>query len=173
LAAFQADRCRLAFACSTPSALADLFSQMRQGRYNAGLAYNADGEPVAALSVEPFGMFARVEPFERMSDALDATIADRDRLSASAGMVPTCEKVVSNALSRAQNKYRRVSGSNRANGSVRRSAHQRRTHAGEPASLPPRRKRTCRDDYFADLRAKRVIPLDSALSAQEERKEVL
>ncbi len=91
--------------CPTPAVMAGLFRQMKEGRYRNCLAFNTEGEPVAALPFEPAGMFARVEPFERMSDALDRYYADRDAIVRIRRHGSDLRKVVSNALSRAQNKY--------------------------------------------------------------------
>ena len=58
-------------AASTPSALDTLFGAMKRGEYSPCLAFRSEGEPVAALPFLPVGLYARIEPMNSMSDALD------------------------------------------------------------------------------------------------------
>lgn len=157
-------------ACPTPSALAGLFSQMKQGKYTPCLAYNADGEPVAALPFEPVGMFARVELFERMSDALDRYYADRDSIVRIRRHGSDLRKVVSNALSRAQNKYAAFQEAIAQTGQYEEARINGELTLANLHLYRPGASELVVDDYFADPPAKRVIPLDSALSAQENAK---
>lgn len=157
-------------ACPTPAALAGLFRQMKEGRYQPSLAYNADGEPVAALPFEPVGMFARVEAFERMSDALDRYYADRDAIVRIRRHGSDLRKVVSNALSRAQNKYAAFQEAIAQTGQYEEARVNGELTLANLHLFRPGASELIVDDYFADPPAKRVIPLDSALSAQENAK---
>ena len=160
----------LVSACASPAALESLFLQMKDGRYSPCIAYLPDGEPAAALPFTPNGMFAETEPCESMSDALDRYYAGRDALVRIRRHGGELRKTVSNALRRAQNKYaafeEAITGTERfeearAYGElILASLHLVRPGADELIAL----------DYRADPPQKRAVPLDPALSAQENAK---
>ncbi|MEN6338910.1 MAG: NFACT family protein [Clostridiaceae bacterium] len=157
-------------ACPTPSTLAGLFHQMKQSRYQPCLAYNADGEPVAALPFRPIGMFARVDPFERMSDALDRYYADRDAIVRIRRHGSDLRKVVSNALSRAQNKFAAFQDAIAQTGQYEEARVNGELTLANLHLCRPGASELIVDDYFVDPPVKRIIPLDAALSAQDNAK---
>jgi hypothetical protein len=95
----------LLFAASTPSALSALFGAMKRGEYAPCLAFRSEGEPVAALPFLPVGLYARIEPMNSMSEALDRYYADRDQIVRIRRHGAALRHTVSSALSRAQNNY--------------------------------------------------------------------
>jgi hypothetical protein len=88
-----------------PSVLATLFGAMKRGDNFACLAFRSEGEPVAALPFLPVGLYARIEPMNSMSEALDRYYADRDQIVPHSPARRRLRHTVSSALSRAQNKY--------------------------------------------------------------------
>jgi predicted ribosome quality control (RQC) complex YloA/Tae2 family protein len=160
----------LVSACASSAALKALFLQMKNGRYSPCIAYLPDGEPAAALPFTPNGMFAKTEPCENMSDALDRYYAGRDALVRIRRHGGELRKTVSNALRRAQNKYaafvEAITGTERFEEArtygelILANLHLVRPGADELIAL----------DYCADPPQKRAVPLDPALSAQENAK---
>ena len=155
---------------STPSTLAALFGKMKRGEYSPCLAFRSEGEPVAALPFLPVGLYARIEPMNSMSEALDRYYADRDQIVRIRRHGAALRHTVSSALSRAQNKYAAfletiqqsdVHDAARINGELILA----NLHLSKPGM-----QEMIVDDYFVDPPAKRVIPLDPALSAQDNAK---
>ena len=157
-------------AAQSPAALVSLLQSMKGGCYAPCIAYRADGEPAAALPLIPADLYARVEPFPSMSEVLDRFYADRDQIVRMRRHGAALRHTVSTALSRAQNKYAAFLDAIRQSG-----AHEAARVSGELilANLhlaKPGLKELVVDDYFADPPAKRIIPLDPALNAQDNAK---
>ena len=157
-------------AASTPSALDTLFGAMKRGEYSPCLAFRSEGEPVAALPFLPVGLYARIEPMNSMSEALDRYYADRDQIVRIRRHGAALRHTVSSALSRAQNKYAAFLETIQQS-----DAHDAARINGELilANLhlsKPGMQEMIVDDYFIDPPAKRIIPLDPALSAQDNAK---
>lgn len=160
----------LASACPSPASLQALLSQMRNGLYAPCVAFLPNGEPATALPFAPGGMFFKTESCESMSAAFDRYFAGRDTLVRIRRHGGELRKTVSNALSRAQNKYaafeEAISGTERyeearAYGElILANLRLVRPGAGELIAL----------DYRADPPQKRAVPLDPALGAQENAK---
>ncbi len=157
-------------ASSSPSSLFTLMQSMKAGAYAPCVAFNAEGEPVAALPFVPSGLYARVEPARSMSEALDRYYADRDQIVRIRRHGAALRHTVSSALSRAQNKYAAFWDATQQS-----EAHEAARISGELilANLhlaKPGMHELIVDDYFSDPPAKRAIQLDPALSAQENAK---
>lgn len=157
-------------AASTPSTLSALFVKMKRGEYSPCLAFRSEGEPVAALPFLPVGLYARIEPMYSMSEALDRYYADRDQIVRIRRHGAALRHTVSSALSRAQNKYAAFLETIQQS-----DAHDAARINGELilANLhlsKPGMQEMIVDDYFIDPPAKRIIPLDPALSAQDNAK---
>ena len=157
---------------AAPSAglLYALLQSMKNGSYAPCVAFNEVNEPVAALPFLPSGMFARVEPVKSMSDALDRYYGDRDQIVRIRRHGAALRHTVSTALSRAQNKYAAFLETIQQS-----DAHDTARINGELilANLhlaKPGLRELVVDDYFVDPPAKRVIPLDPALNAQDNAK---
>jgi predicted ribosome quality control (RQC) complex YloA/Tae2 family protein len=157
---------------AAPSAgsLYALLQSMKNGSYAPCVAFNEVNEPVAALPFLPSGMFARVEPAKSMSDALDRYYGDRDQIVRIRRHGAALRHTVSTALSRAQNKYAAFLET-----ILQSDAHDTARINGELilANLhlaKPGLRELVVDDYFVDPPAKRIIPLDPALNAQDNAK---
>lgn len=147
-----------------------LLQSMKNGSYAPCVAFNEVNEPVAALPFLPSGMFARVEPAKSMSEALDRYYGDRDQIVRIRRHGAALRHTVSTALSRAQNKYAAFLTTIQQN-----DAHDTARINGELilANLhlaKPGLRELVVDDYFVDPPAKRIIPLDPALNAQDNAK---
>lgn len=157
-------------ACPTPESLFALLQKMRRGEYAPYLAFGAEGEPCAALPFYPDGLYSRVEPVPRLSDALDRYYAERDAIVRTRRHGADLKRTVSAALSRAQNKYAAFS-------EAILGAEKLETFR-EQGELILANLHLCRagasevivDDYFCDPPQKRAVPLDPALNAQENAK---
>ena len=155
---------------SSQDALYSLICALKSGQYAPCLAFGAEGEPVAALPFLPVGLYARVEPMNSMSEALDRYYADRDQIVRIRRHGAALRHTVSSALSRAQNKYAAFLETIQQS-----DAHDAARINGELilANLhlaKPGMREMIVDDYFVDPPAKRVIPLDPAISVQENAK---
>ena len=157
-------------AAQSSGALYALLQTMKAGVFAPCVAFNEENEPVAALPFLPSGLFARVEPVLTMSEALDRYYADRDQIVRIRRHGAALRHTVSTSLSRAQNKYaaflETISQS---------EAHENARLSGELilANLhlsKPGQRELIVDDYFVDPPAKRIIPLDPALNAQDNAK---
>ena len=160
----------LILAASTSDALFALIRSLKDGHYAPCLAFGEEGEPVAALPFLPAGLYARVEPMNGMSEALDRYYADRDQIVRIRRHGAALRHTVSTALSRAQNKYAAFLETIQQS-----EAHDTARSNGELllANLHlarPGMQEMIVDDYFVDPPAKRVIPLDPALNAQDNAK---
>lgn len=160
----------LVSAFPSASALQHAFSAMQSGEYSPCLCFGSDDEPLAVLPFLPDGMYARVEPFDSMSAALDRYYADRDLLVRIHRHGASLRHTVSTALSRAQNKYAAFSDA-----ILQTDAYEDARLSGELilANLhlaKPGMDELIVDDYFADPPQKRAVRLDPALSAQENAK---
>ncbi|MCE5189080.1 MAG: NFACT family protein [Eubacteriales bacterium] len=151
-------------------ALYRLLQNIKNGAYAPCLAFNAAGEPAAALPFLPDGLFAHIVPCSSMGESLDRYYADRDLLVRIRRHGASLRHTVSTALSRAQNKYaaflEAIQQSDsldlaRQNGELL-LANLHRITAGQSELIV--------EDYFADPPAKRAITLDPACSAQENAK---
>ena len=157
-------------AAPSPAALYALLQSMKTGSYAPCIAFNAEGEPAAALPFYPSGLYARLEPAQSMSEALDRYYADRDQIVRIRRHGAALRHTVSTALSRAQNKY----------AAFWESIHQSDAHDAARANgelilanlhlARPGMRELIVDDYFVDPPAKRVIPLDPAFNAQDNAK---
>lgn len=162
----------LALISAAPSgdALFLLLQNLKNGVYAPCLAQNDAGEPVAALPFLPNGMYAHVEPFPTMCEALDRYYADRDLFVRIRRHGAALRHTVSSALSRAQNKYAAfLETINQAD------AYDVARQNGELLlanlhRVTPGQSELIVDDYFANPPARRTISLDPALSAQENAK---
>ena len=162
----------LALVTSAPSADAmfTLLQSMKNCVYAPCLGRNAEGEPVAALPFLPSGMYSNVEPCASMSEALDRCYADRDLITRIRRHGSALKHTAATALSRAQNKYAaflETINQSEAHDTARRNgelilANLHMAKPGQSALIV--------DDYFSDPPEKRAIPLDPALSAQENSK---
>ena len=157
-------------AASCPSALFSLLQSMKSGGYAPCVAFNAEGEPVAALPFAPTGLYARVEPVRSMSEALDRYYADRDQIVRIRRHGAALRHTVSTALSRAQHKYAAFLETIQQS-----DAHDFARVNGELilANLhlaKPGMRELIVDDYFVDPPAKRIITLDPAFNAQDNAK---
>lgn len=157
-------------AAHSSGALYALLQTMKAGVFAPCVAFNEENEPVAALPFLPSGLFARVEPVLTMSEALDRYYADRDQIVRIRRHGAALRHTVSTSLSRAQNKYaaflETISQS---------ESHENARISGELilANLhlsKPGQRELIVDDYFVDPPAKRIIPLDPALNAQDNAK---
>lgn len=160
----------LVSAAPTGDALYTLLQNIKVGAYAPCLALNEAGEPAAALPFLPSGMYARIELCSTMSEALDRYYAGRDLIVRIRRHGAALRQTVSTALSRAQNKYAAfldtigqtaLHDSARQNGELL-LANLHRVTPGQSELIV--------DDYFTDPPARRAIPLDPALSAQENAK---
>jgi predicted ribosome quality control (RQC) complex YloA/Tae2 family protein len=157
-------------AAPSPAALYALLQSMKTGSYAPCIAFNAEGEPAAALPFYPSDLYARLEPAQSMSEALDRYYADRDQIVRIRRHGAALRHTVSTALSRAQNKY----------AAFWESIHQSDAHDAARANgelilanlhlARPGMRELIVDDYFVDPPAKRVIPLDPAFNAQDNAK---
>ncbi len=157
-------------ASSSPSVLLSRMESMKAGAYAPCVAFNAEGEPVAALPFVPTGLYARVEPAQTMSEALDRYYADRDQVVKIRRHGAALRHTVSTALSRAQNKYAAFWDMTQQS-----EAHETARINGELilANLylsKPGMRELIVDDYCSDPPAKRAVPLDPSVSAQENAK---
>ena len=157
-------------AAQSPAALFSLLQSMKSGNYAPCVAFNHDGEPVAALPFLPSNLYAKIEPAASMSDALDRYYADRDQIVRIRRHGAALRHTVSTALSRAQNKYAAFLETIQQS-----EAHDTARTSGELilANLhlaKPGMKELIVDDYFVDPPTKRIIPLDPALNAQDNAK---
>ncbi len=157
-------------AAHTPEALFSLISSLKSGNYAPCLAFGTEGEPVSALPFAPVGLYARIEPMNSMSDALDRYYADRDQIVRIRRHGAALRHTVSTSLSRAQNKYAAFLETIQQS-----DAHDTARINGElilanlHLSRPGMRELVV-DDYFVDPPAKRIIALDPALNAQDNAK---
>ncbi len=157
-------------AAPSPAALHALLQSMKNGNYAPCVAFNVEGEPVAALPIFPSGLYSRLEPAQSMSEALDRYYADRDQIVRISRHGAALRHTVTTALSRAQNKY----------AAFWETIHQSDAHdvartSGELilANLHlarPGQRELIVDDYFVDPPAKRAISLDPAFNAQDNAK---
>ena len=92
-------------AAPTGGALFALMQAMKRGVFAPCIAFNGEGEPVAALPIQPNELYAHIEPVASMSDALDRYYASRDQIVRIRRHGAALRRTVSSALSRAQNKY--------------------------------------------------------------------
>jgi predicted ribosome quality control (RQC) complex YloA/Tae2 family protein len=157
-------------AAATPETLFSLIRSLKGGNFSPCLAFGADGEPVAALPFVPVGLYARIEPMNSMSEALDRYYADRDQIVRIRRHGSALRHTVSTALSRAQNKYAAFLETIQQS-----DAHDTARINGELilANLHlarPGMRELVVDDYFVDPLAKRIIALDPALNAQDNAK---
>ncbi len=157
-------------AASSPPALFALLQSMKSGGYAPCIAFNVEGEPVAALPISPNGLYARVEPAQSMSAALDRYYADRDQIVRIRRHGAALRHTVSTALSRAQNKYAAfwetihqsdAHDTSRINGELILA----NLHLAKPGM-----QELIVDDFFVDPPAKRIITLDPAFNAQDNAK---
>jgi len=157
-------------AATSANALLSLLHAMKSGGYAPCVAFNEVNEPVAALPFMPAGLYARVEPASSMSEALDRYYGDRDQIMRIRRHGAALRHTVSTALSRAQNKYAAFWETMQQS-----EAHDTARVNGELilANLhlaKPGMRELVVDDYFVDPPAKRIIPLDPALNAQDNAK---
>ena len=151
----------------TSNALHALMQSMKNGCYAPCVAFDAEGAPVAALPIQPSGMYHRVDPAESMSAALDRYYADRDQIVRIRRHGAALRHTVSTALSRAQNKYAAFLET------IQQSSAQETARINGELILAnlhltkPGQTELVVDDYFVDPPAKRVILLDPAFNAQE------
>jgi len=157
-------------AATSANALFSLLHAMKSGGYAPCVAFNEVNEPVAALPFAPAGLYARVEPANSMSEALDRYYGDRDQIMRIRRHGAALRHTVSTSLSRAQNKYAAFWETMQQS-----EAHDTARINGELilANLhlaKPGMRELIVDDYFVDPPAKRVILLDPALNAQDNAK---
>lgn len=157
-------------AATSANALLSLLHAMKSGGYAPCVAFNELNEPVAALPFVPAGLYARVEPANSMSEALDRYYGDRDQIMRIRRHGAALRHTVSTALSRAQNKYAAFLETMQQS-----EAHDTARINGELilANLhlaKPGMRELVVDDYFVDPPAKRIISLDPALNAQDNAK---
>jgi len=157
-------------ATASANVLLSLLQAMKSGGYAPCVAFNEVNEPVAALPFTPAGLYARVEPANSMSEALDRYYGDRDQIMRIRRHGAALRHTVSTALSRAQNKYAAFWEAMQQS-----EAHDTARVNGELilANLhltKPGMRELVVDDYFVDPPAKRIIPLDPALNAQDNAK---
>ena len=157
----------LVTAAPTVDALYQLLQNIRTGAYAPCLAFDDAGTPVAALPFFPDGLFARVEPFASISDALDRYYADRDLLVRMRRHSAALRHTVSTALSRAQNKYAAFLETIQSSDSLDLARQNGELLLANLHRVAPGQSELIVDDYFTDPPSRRVIPLDPAFNAQE------
>ena len=160
----------LVSAAPSGDALYHLLQNIKSGEYAPCLAFNESGEPVVALPFLPSGLYARVEPFSSMSDALDRYYADRDLLVRIRRHGAALRHTVSTALSRAQNKYAAFLETIQQSGSLDLARQNGELLLSNLHRATPGLSELIVDDYFADPPARRAIALDPAFNAQENAK---
>lgn len=160
----------LVSAASTAETLHQLLQNIRTGAYAPCLAFNEAGDPVAALPFLPSGLYARVERFPSMSEALDRYYADRDLLVRIRRHGATLRHTVTTALSRAQNKYAAFLETIQQSDSLDLARRNGELLLSNLHRATPGLSELIVDDYFVDLPARRAIPLDPAYSVQENAK---
>ncbi len=160
----------LVSAAPTAEALHQLLQNIRTGAYAPCLAFNEAGDPVAALPFLPSGLYARVERFPSMSEALDRYYADRDLLVRIRRHGAALRHTVSTALSRAQNKYAAFLETIQQSDSLDLARQNGELLLSNLHRAVPGLSELIVDDYFVDPPARRAIPLDPAYSVQENAK---
>jgi len=160
----------LVSAAPTAEALHQLLQNIRSGAYAPCLAFNEAGDPVAALSFLPSGLYARVERFPSMSEALDRYYADRDLLVRIRRHGAALRHTVSTALSRAQNKYAAFLETIQQSDSLDLARQNGELLLSNLHRATPGLSELIVDDYFTDPPARRAISLDPAYSVQENAK---
>lgn len=160
----------LVSAAPTAEALHQLLQNIRTGAYAPCLAFNEAGDPVAALPFLPSGLYARVERFPSMSEALDRYYADRDLLVRIRRHGAALRHTVSTALSRAQNKYAAFLETIQQSDSLDTARQNGELLLSNLHRATPGLSELIVDDYFVDPPARRAIPLDPAYSVQENAK---
>ena len=160
----------LVSAAPTAEALHQLLQNIRTGAYAPCLAFNDAGDPNAALPFLPSGLYARVDRFPSMSEALDRYYADRDLLVRIRRHGAALRHTVSTALSRAQNKYAAFLESIQQSDSLDLARQNGELLLSNLHRATPGLSELIVDDYFVDPPARRAIPLDPAYSVQENAK---
>ncbi len=157
----------LASAAPDPEALHVLLQRMRNGAFYPCVAFGADGEPVCVLPFLPNGAFARVEPFKRMSDALDRFYADRDALTCIRRRGAALRRCMNTHLSRVQNKYAAFLETIASTDSLEDARVSGELLLANLSFAKPGMRELTVEDYYADPPKKRAIALDPAISAAE------
>ena len=157
-------------AAASSGALYAMLLSMKTGSFAPCVAFNDQNEPVAALPFLPTNLYKRVEPAQTMSEALDRYYADRDQIVRIRRHGAALRHTVSTALSRAQNKYAAFLETMQQS-----EAHEAARASGELILsnlhlAKPGMRELVVDDYMLDPPAKRIIPLDPALNAQDNAK---
>lgn len=160
----------LVSAASTAETLHQLLQNIRTGAYAPCLTFNEAGDPVAALPFLLSGLYARVERFPSMSEALDRYYADRDLLVRIRRHGAALRHTVSTALSRAQNKYAAFLETIQQSDSLDLARQNGELLLSNLHRATPGLSELIVDDYFVDPPARRAIPLDPAYSVQENAK---
>ncbi len=157
-------------AAPSGGALFALIRAMKEGAYAPCVAFNAEGEPVAALPFLPDGLFARAEPVSGMSEALDRYFSDRDQIVRKRRNGAALRHTVSAALSRAQNKYSAFLETIRQTDAFEAARINGELILANLHLAKPGQSELVVDDYFVDPPVKRIVPLDPAYGAQENAK---
>ncbi len=160
----------LVSAAPTAETLHQLLQNIRTGAYAPCLAFNEAGDPVAALPFLPNRLYARVERFPSMCEALDRYYADRDLLVRIRRHGAALRHTVSTALSRAQNKYAAFLETIQQSDSLDLARQNGELLLSNLHRATPGLSELIVDDYFVDPPARRAIPLDPAYSMQENAK---
>ena len=153
--------------CPDAQALFDLFAGFAAQRFSPTILYDDTGAPSSILPFAPTGMGSALLQVPTMSEALDHYYADRDVLTRMRRHGGTLKRTVENALSRAEHRLQSFEEAIhngdaqeqlRINGElILSNLHNARPGASQLVSL----------DYYANPPIEVSVPLDPALSAQE------
>ena len=155
---------------SSAESLRAMMQSMKNGAFSPCVAFNADGEPAAALPFQPQGLYARIEPMSSMNEALERYYADRDRIVGTRRRSGALRSTVSSALSRTQNKYAAFLDSIRQTEAFETARVNGELILANLHLARPGMSELVVDDYFVDPPVKRVIALDPAFNAQDNAK---
>ncbi len=155
---------------SSAESLRAIMQAMKNGAFSPCVAFNADGEPSAALPFQPQGLYARIEPMPSMNEALERYYADRDRIVGTRRRSAALRSTVSSALSRTQNKYAAFLDSIRQTEAFETARVNGELILANLHLARPGMSELVVDDYFVDPPVKRVIALDPAFNAQDNAK---
>ena len=155
--------------CQSAAALSQAFTAFAAGRFSPCVLYNTDGEPTGVFPFLPNAAENAV-PFGTLSAAFSRYYADRDAAVRIRRHGSALRRAVENALSRAEHKRASYLES------LEDAAHREQYRAyGECilanlSAATPGAAQLVATDWYADPPQKCVIPLDPALTAQENAK---
>lgn len=156
--------------CQTPAALHRLFDQFREGLFTPTVVYYAPGEPGQVLPFAAPGMGVQQVPEESMSLALDRYYAERDAAVRMKRHGASLRRIAENALSRAENKRKSYLEALHNESQLEQYKLYGELILANLHRLKPGQTQLAAENYYTDPVETVPVPLDGALSPQENAK---